>query len=74
MTQIIYAAINWLARYPHGRVGQLSQQLGISGRYLQRLFLEGVGYGLKTFQSILRFQRLLHLARMQRTRRALADL
>lgn len=30
MTQIIYAAINWLARYPHGRVGVLV--LNLSGK------------------------------------------
>jgi AraC-like DNA-binding protein len=56
------AAVRWLARHPQGRVGQLSEWLGISGRQLQRRFAAAVGYGPKQFQSVLRFQRLLGLA------------
>jgi AraC-like DNA-binding protein len=56
------AAIHWIARHPHGRVEQLSQVLGLSSRQIQRRFTSAVGYGPKLFQSVLRFQRLLHLA------------
>jgi AraC-like DNA-binding protein len=56
------AAIQWIARHPHGRVEQLSQWLGVSHRQIQRRFTIAVGYGPKLFQSVLRFQRLLYLA------------
>jgi AraC-like DNA-binding protein len=56
------AAICWISRRPHGRVEQLSQWLGLSNRQIQRRFIAAVGYGPKLFQSVLRFQRLLHLA------------
>jgi AraC-like DNA-binding protein len=56
------AAIQWMARHPHGRVEQLSQWLGLSCRQIQRRFTAAVGYGPKLFQSMLRFQRLLYLA------------
>jgi len=56
------AAIQWLARHPQGRVAELSAQVGLSARQVQRRFSEAVGYGPKLFQSVLRFQRLLHLA------------
>lgn len=59
---VVVASIRWLARRPHGRVEQLSQGTGISHRQLQRRFVSAVGYGPKTFQSVLRFQRLLNLA------------
>ena len=54
--------IRWLARNPQGKVEQLSQVLGISPRQLQRRFSAAVGYGPKTFHSVLRFQRLLRIA------------
>jgi len=56
------AAIQWIARHPHGRVEQLSQWLGLSSRQIQRRFTMAVGYGPKLFKSVLRFQRLLNLA------------
>jgi AraC-like DNA-binding protein len=59
---MVLASIQWLARHPRGRVEQLSQWLGLSRRQLQRRFSIAVGYGPKTFQSVLRFQRLLHFA------------
>ena len=71
---IVNACIQWLGRHPHGRVGQLSRWVGISSRQLQRRFSESVGYGPKSFQSILRFQRLLHFADRAGGRRSLADL
>jgi AraC-like DNA-binding protein len=57
------AAVRWIARHPRGRIDQLSEWIGISGRQLQRRFAAAVGYGPKQFQSVLRFQRLLGLAR-----------
>lgn len=68
------AAIRWMARYPKGRVEQLSEWLGTSNRQLQRRFLVSAGYGPKMFQSVLRLQRLLNEARKAGTRRTLADL
>jgi AraC-like DNA-binding protein len=70
----IRAAIRWIAQHPKGRVEQLSEWLGTSGRQLQRRFLVSAGYGPKMFQSVLRFQRLLNEARRASTRRTLADL
>lgn len=55
----IRLAILWLARHPAGRVRDLACLTGISDRQLQRCFVAAVGYGPKTFQRILRFQRLL---------------
>ena len=56
------AAIRWVANHPHGRIARLSEWIGCSSRQLQRRFTSAVGYGPKTFQSVLRFQRLLSLA------------
>ncbi len=56
------AAVRWIAEHPHAPVEQLSQRLGLSSRQIQRRFITAVGYGPKLFQSVLRFQRLLHLA------------
>jgi AraC-like DNA-binding protein len=56
------ASIQWLARHPNGRIGDLSRWAGLSNRQLQRRFTEAVGYGPKMFQSVLRFQRLLKLS------------
>lgn len=60
--RILNASIQWLARHPNGRVEELSRLAGLSSRQLQRRFSASVGYGPKAFQSIVRFQRLLHLA------------
>jgi len=59
--QSVSAAIRWLARDPNARVQQLSDWIGLSSRQLQRRFSSAVGYGPKTFHSILRFQRVLYL-------------
>jgi AraC-like DNA-binding protein len=72
--QAVAASVQWLARYPHGRVHQLSDWLGISDRQLQRRFSSSVGYGPKMFQSVLRFQRLLYLGDRKGGPRGLADL
>jgi uncharacterized protein (DUF2384 family) len=71
--EAVVAGIRWLARHPHGRVEQLGKWMGISNRQLQRRFLAAVGYGPKTFQSILRFQRVLDLAGAPCGHRDLAD-
>ena len=70
----VNAAIYWIACHPNGRIEQLSRWLGISHRQLQRRFSAAVGYGPKTFQSILRFQRLLHLASSAHGQQSLAHL
>jgi AraC-like DNA-binding protein len=67
------AAIRWLANHPHGRIAQLSECIGCSSRQLQRRFTSAVGYGPKTFQSVLRFQRLLSLAARATASRSLAQ-
>ena len=68
------AAIQWLARHPHGRVEDLSRWLGFSSRQIQRRFNMAVGYGPKLFQSVLRFQRLLNVAARAPARWNLAQL
>jgi len=72
--KIVNMCIQWLARHPYGRVGQLSRWIGISSRQLHRRFSASVGYGPKAFQSILRFQRFLHFAGRTNHRRSLAGL
>jgi AraC-like DNA-binding protein len=72
--RIVLASIQWLARNPGGRVEELSQFTGISQRQLQRRFCAAVGYGPKMFHSVLRFQRLLRLARRNGQPQSLADL
>lgn len=71
---VVVASIQWVARHPHGQVEQLSQWVGMSHRQLQRRFSAAVGYGPRTFQSVLRFQRLLHFAGGRRAQQSLADL
>jgi AraC-like DNA-binding protein len=66
--------IRWIALHPHARVERLSQRLGLSSRQLQRRFAAAVGYGPKLFQSVFRFQRLLHEAHRADNRLTLADL
>jgi AraC-like DNA-binding protein len=70
--QAVAEGIRWLARNPQGKVEQLSRVLGISPRQLQRRFSLAVGYGPKTFHSVLRFQRLLRIASQRK--RSLSDL
>lgn len=60
--RMVYAAVRWLARHPSGGIRQLSDLSGLSERQLRRRFEAAVGYGPKTFQRIIRFQRWLHLA------------
>jgi len=67
------AAIQWVAQRPRGRVEELSRCLGVSSRQIQRRFSVAVGYGPKLFQSVLRFQRLLHLAARRGSHSSLAQ-
>jgi AraC-like DNA-binding protein len=72
--QAVLAGIGWLSRRPHGRIQQLSDWIGISERQLHRRFSAAIGYGPKRFQSVLRFQRLLKIARARGAEQNLADL
>lgn len=60
---LVDSAVAWLARHPAGSVQRLAEGFGISTRHLQRRFVAAVGYPPKTFQRIVRFQRLLASAR-----------
>jgi AraC-like DNA-binding protein len=72
---LVGAAAAWLARHPAPPVGRLSHLSGLSERQLLRRFETAVGYGPKTLQRILRFQRWLRLARRRPAARfGLADL
>jgi AraC-like DNA-binding protein len=55
----IEAATRWLARHPAGRIEELAGFLEMSPRQLHRRFVAAVGYGPKTFQRVLRLQRVL---------------
>jgi AraC-like DNA-binding protein len=55
-------AIRAFADHPEARIERVSRCLGMSSRQLQRRFRAAVGYGPKLFQSVLRFQRFLHIA------------
>jgi AraC-like DNA-binding protein len=59
---MIAAATLWLARRPAGRIGDLARFLEVGERRLRRRFVAAVGYGPKTFQRVLRLQRVLALA------------
>ena len=72
--QAVLAGIRWLSRRPHGRIEQLSRWIGMSERQLHRRFSAAIGYGPKTFQSVMRFQRLLKTAREMGAEQSLADL
>ena len=56
------AAVRRLGR-PGTRIGELSDALGTSERQLLRRFHGAVGYGPKTLDRVLRFQRFLARAR-----------
>ncbi len=60
---VIVAATRWLARHPAGRIEALARLLEIGERRLRRRFTAAIGYSPKTFQRVLRLQRLLALAR-----------
>jgi AraC-like DNA-binding protein len=71
--QLVVAAVARL-RYTHPRsVSSIAEELGISERQLRRRFHATVGYGPKTLARVLRFQRMLAIAR-QRSSRDLGQL
>ncbi|HSA80111.1 MAG TPA: helix-turn-helix domain-containing protein [Geminicoccaceae bacterium] len=72
---MIAAATVWLARHPAGRIADLCRRLEVGERQLHRWFTAAVGYGPKTFQRVLRLQRVLALAdRLPRADAGLAAL
>jgi hypothetical protein len=58
---LVRAAVIALGR-PHARVTEVARELGVSGRQLQRLVCDAVGYGPKMPARVLRFRRLQALA------------
>lgn len=56
---VVRASVEWLAQRPAGRIDHLARIIGLGERQLHRRFREAVGYAPKTFQRIMRFQRLL---------------
>ena len=54
------------AARPRAAVEELGREIGLGERQLRRRFGEAVGYGPKTLQRVLRFQRFLALARTPR--------
>jgi hypothetical protein len=58
--RLVLDAIRLLGR-PGTRVRSLSDALFVSERHLRRVFREAVGYGPKTLDRVLRFQRFLSL-------------
>jgi AraC-like DNA-binding protein len=61
--ELVAAAVARL-RCPGSRsVPEISRELGISERQLRRRFRAAVGYGPKTLARVLRFQRMLAIAR-----------
>jgi len=59
----IAAATLWLARHPAGRIADLARFVDMNERRLRRRFAAAIGYGPKTFQRVLRLQRVLSLVR-----------
>jgi AraC-like DNA-binding protein len=53
---------------PRARVREVAVELGLSERQLQRRFREAVGYGPKTLQRVLRFQRLLGALKLEQAK------
>jgi AraC-like DNA-binding protein len=61
--ELVGAAIARLRRPGSRSVPEISRELGISERQLRRRFRAAVGYGPKTLARVLRFQRMLAIAR-----------
>jgi methylphosphotriester-DNA--protein-cysteine methyltransferase len=68
---LVAAAVAQLRRPDPRRVGEISEELGISERQLRRRFNAAVGYGPKTLARVLRFQQMLVLARRRASRSGL---
>jgi AraC-like DNA-binding protein len=72
--RVVAAAVRLLGGPEPPRVRRLGDELGISERQLRRRFRAAVGYGPKTLARVLRFQRMLALARNGSQRGDLARL
>ena len=59
---MVHHAVSHLTSGRSGRIEELARRIGISERHLHRRFVASVGYSPKTFQRIVRFQKLLALA------------
>jgi AraC-like DNA-binding protein len=70
--ELVLAAVSRLS--VDGHVRALAEELGISDRQLRRRFHAAVGYGPKTLARVLRFQRMLALARQEMNGGGLAQL
>ena len=70
---LVLAAVRRLGS-PGAKIGELSDALGTSERQLLRRFNGAVGYGPKTLDRVLRFQRFLARARDGDLARTAADL
>jgi AraC-like DNA-binding protein len=66
---VVLAAIAALGR-PGARVSEVAARLPLSERQLRRRFHESVGYGPKTLERVLRFQRFLRSSEGDLSRRA----
>jgi AraC-like DNA-binding protein len=63
---LVAEAVDRVRRDPAAAVASLAPALGVSERHLRRRLRPALGYGPKTLARILRFQRLLGLARTRR--------
>jgi AraC-like DNA-binding protein len=72
--RLVAGAVGLLRRPNPPPVTRLAEELGISERQLRRRFRTAVGYGPKTLARVLRFQRMLALARAGVSRGDLARL
>lgn len=61
--RLVVAAARWLTEHPAERLDALHDRTELGERQLRRRFEAAIGYGPKTFQRIVRFQRWLALTR-----------
>ena len=69
---VVQRAVSLMTAAECERIEELARHVGISERQLHRRFVASVGYSPKTFQRIVRFQKLLALAEAD-TRAQLGD-
>jgi AraC-like DNA-binding protein len=72
--RLVATAVSRLKGARLSRVRAIGEELGISERQLRRRFHAAVGYGPKTLARVLRFQRMLALARTRTSRGDLTQL
>jgi methylphosphotriester-DNA--protein-cysteine methyltransferase len=66
--QLVAAAVARLRNTQPRSVSAIAEEVGISERQLRRRFQATVGYGPKTLARVLRFQRMLAIARERSSR------